>query len=68
MFSRVSQNFSDEFLQQKDRVWYFSALYWRQSLRKAEESKNVHSESHAHGRNKNDSTGFTVEAAVIGNP
>lgn len=66
VFSRVFQDFSDESLQQKDRTWYFSALCWRQPLRKDEGSKNVHSESHAHGKNKNDLTGFTVEAAVIG--
>lgn len=36
VFSRVFQDSSDESLQQEDRTWYFSALYWRLLLRKAD--------------------------------
>jgi hypothetical protein len=66
MFLRVFQDFSVESLRQKDWTWYCSALCWRHLLRKAEESDDVRSRSHAYGRDKIDLTSLTVTDAVFG--
>ena len=66
VFPRVFQDFSVESLRQKDRTWYCGALCWRHLLRRAEEPDNVHSRSHAYGRDKIDLTGLTVKDAVFG--
>jgi hypothetical protein len=65
VFTKVFQDFSVESLRQKDRTWYCSALCWHQLLRKAEESDDVRSRSHAYGRDKIDFTGPTVKDAVF---
>jgi len=66
VFPRVFQDFSVESLRQKDRTWYCSALCWRHLWRKAEESDNVSSRSHAYGRDKIDLTSLPVTDAVFG--
>jgi hypothetical protein len=50
-----------ECLRQEDRTWYCGALCWRHLLRRVEESHNVHSRSHAYGRDKIDLTGLSVQ-------
>ena len=66
VFPRVFQDFSVKSLRQKDRTWYCSALCSRHLWRKAEESDDVRSSSHAYGREKIDLTSLTVTDAVFG--
>ena len=65
-FGRVFRDFLVEFLRQKDRNWYYGALCWLHLLRRAEESDDVRSRSHAYGRDKIDLTSLTVTDAVFG--
>jgi hypothetical protein len=65
VFPRVFPDLSVESLRQKDRTWYCSTLCQRHLLRKAGESDDVRSRSHAYGRDKIDLTSLTVTDAVF---